>query len=298
MEPKERKVGGPPTKEQEDAEPPKSTKTGKRTTTLEELGPVLPIGISTKGGGLNKSFDLFNFNTGKEREIGKERGKNETMASQVTIVLSNMLSALGDNVDFEELKPADRKLKIGQMYMADVFYMYVYCRVQALGDRIEFENVSCPQQCGGPNFNFVGHLNSTEVTTVDTEEDLLWDYELKRPVKLRGKVVEHLTLTTQRWMNLLNLKGGSIKLAKIYAVRGSVVGLVGLEEFDRANPTELIDAEVDQISKLDLEGLANGLNRLQVGPKMTLEGACPNCESKFVHLLDWQYDSFFSTSFQ
>lgn len=292
MAPSSKKVGAPrnaPTTEEEKPKP----EPGRKTTTIGELGHVLPVGVPS-GGALDKTVSFFEWKTKKEREIGKDRKKNnERMGDQVNAVLANMVETVGPMNDFSEMKKPERILKMNQLYMADIFFMYVVVRIDALGPKLHFSKLTCAN-CEEP-FNYSGDLNSVEVTTVESEDDLLWEYEMVKPVKLRGMDVKSVTLTSPRWTAVTGLRGGDENQAKIHAVRGSVVGFNG---YDPTKIVQLTDPEIDEFYKIDLEGLSKGLDSRTVGPRMSIEGNCPACNEAFDQIVDWTYNNFFSVSSQ
>lgn len=270
----------------EKKEPPRRIK-----TTIAELGPNLPVGYLV-GGSLVKDLKDRVWRTKDERELAKMRKKNQSMASYLTMVIGQMFSKFGPHQFAVDQKPAEKQVVIGQAYMGDVFYAYMYLRQQVIGNELVM-NITCPTpDCG--SFKFTGDLGSTEVNKVDDPEALLWEHKLLRPIELRGKEITKFRLSTPLWHSLVSSSKDdnfNETLGKIMVVQSSIIGLN-----DEPGMIALTDAEMDEVGKKDLEAIAHRANDEFIGPKMGVEGKCPKCEREFNAPIDWSYDRFFTTS--
>lgn len=261
--------------------------------TLAEQGPSLPIGIDT-GTELAKLIHHRVWKTRDERELGKLKKPKMNMSQYVGTVLAHLYDVVGPWVFNDEMKPDERRVRIASMYMADVFYMYVWLRMNVIGEKLKM-NVVCPQQGCQHKFPFTGDLNTIEVYTASSAKELGSFYELRDPIEIRHKTVRTFRMGPARW-GIVESFGADISneaLGKIATVRGSITGL----DDDPAD-VMLVDDELDELSKRDFEGLLAHVNTDFYGPKMVIEGVCPRCETEFASMIDWRYDSFFSTSSQ
>jgi hypothetical protein len=259
-------------------------------TTLGERGPLLPVGFDV-GGALVKGFVTKSWKTKDERELAKLKKPRMSMATYIGNVLGQMLSQFGPHSFSPEAKMAERLVGIGQAYMGDVFYAYMYLRTQVIGSELKMD-VTCPTpDCG--NFRFVGDLGSTEVICVEEASALDWFHDLRDPIELRKKTVTKFRLRSPLWHSLVSTAAGDFSemAGKIMAVQSSIVGLN-----DDGAMIAISDAEMDEVSKFDLESIAARVNDEFVGPKMAIEGKCPKCEREFKAPIDWSYDRFFTTS--
>ena len=104
------------------------------TQTIQERGPVLPLGIADSGGNYHQDISVKPWRMKEERELGELRDQNKdaNLAKYVSMVLSTMCTRLGPH-DFTNMEFDHKRLVISQMFMADVFYAYVWLRIQALG---------------------------------------------------------------------------------------------------------------------------------------------------------------------
>lgn len=263
-------------------------KPSRKKTTLAELGRQLPIGVKAPDGGLIRAFDYHPMKTKDERAIGKCRKAKMPQGVHMSHVLAQMCDRIGPHEFDDRMKTEERVVRIGQMFMGDVFYAYVSLRVAVMGPELKM-NVKCGS-CG-KEFKFDADLNTTEVVTVENEEDLRWKYDLRDPIKIRGKTVKTFTICTPRWFSISQLQEDDEQIMKIATVRSSIVGINEEKE-----DVMLTDPEIDELSKFDLEGIACRLDDNFVGPDMTIEGACPRCGASFSRPINWMYDDFFASS--
>ena len=265
-------------------------------TTLAELGSQLPVGIRTAPGSLDKTLVVRPWKTKDEREIARLKKPDTSIAKYVALIIGTMCERIGPH-DLAQMKPAERELIISQMYLGDVFYAYCYLRRMVMGSKlkVEFDCAHCKER-----IPYVANLDTLEVNTVEREEQLGWSVDLQDPIKIRSKEIRRFRLSAIRWSTLENtamVNAGSDAVAKIAAVRGSIVGLN-----DDPEPVMISDLEMDELSKFDLENLAHEVNINNVGPVMAIEDECTPefCPRgggrKFTVAIDWSYDSFFGIS--
>jgi hypothetical protein len=188
------------------------------------------------------------------------------------------------------MKPAERAAYLGRFYFGDVMYAYVWLRRETMGDALAME-VTCVHCQDKGAFPWKGSLSTVEVVTVDDEKDLEWSYTLRSPIDIRGKRVTHFRMTAPRWNVALETKGSSEELARLAIVRNGVTGLN-----DEPTYIELLDSEMDEVSRLDLELLTKSFDDHHLGPNMSIEGNCPHCDSEFKRPINWKYDNFFGAS--
>lgn len=260
-----------------------------QTLTISQQGPSLPLGITGV-----RDIALRPWRMKEEKELGELREKNrdQNMASYVSMVIGSMYTKMGPHV-FETMKPEEKRVHISQMFMADVFYAYVWLRISALGSDMELK-IACPF-CGKKS-QLTADLGTIEVKSVPELAKAAWEYSLKTPFTIRGKQVKSLLLAPPRWDSIESIPAGqtlNAGTAKAAVIRSSIIGLNGAEE---AAP--LADHELDEMSKLDIEKLTAGMEAHAVGPMMSLDTECQNvrCKSAVKMPIDWNYDSFFSSS--
>lgn len=267
--------------------------TGLQTTTLADLGPLLPLGIVDSSNVLQRSFEFRPWTGRAMRELGKLRDdtREVNMADHVGLVFSVLAEKLGAR-DFQKLKRNEQKAVISSMFMGDVFYAYCYARVQAMGPDL-IVDFTCPM-CR-ENFKYKANLNEMNVITADSVEDTYWTYTLEDPVQLRGREVTELSMGPSRWNSVVtaqiqgqyDLEGG-----KLAVVAGAIRGSVGREQFP------LAQREIDELSGRDIEGIIAQLDSHYIGPDLRIETQCPNerCKTQIAQMVDWSYNRFFAAS--
>ncbi len=261
------------------------------TTTIAELGARLPVGLSP-GGALVKDLVSRPWKTKDERELSKLRKPKMSMAAYIGVVIGHMFKRFGHHEWDAETKMETRRVHIGQAYMGDVFYAYMWLRREVIGNELALD-ITCPNPNCGHGFRFVGDLGSTSVNMVEDITALDWVYDLKHPIEIRKKTVARFRLRAPRWFALEGESAGEMTEAngKIMVARSSIVGLN-----DEPGDVAITDSEIDELSKYDLEALVNKANSEYIGPRMAVDGKCPKCERPFQSPIDWSYERFFTTS--
>lgn len=261
-------------------------KSTRQEFTLAEYGPRLPCGLK-KDGGLVRDFECRPMKTSDERILAKLKKDNMTMGAYVSMILGHQFSTIA-GMDLTKMKPAERAVQLGRLYMGDIFYAYVWLRRETMGTDLAIQ-ISCT--CTKEPFKWVGNLDTLTVATVTDEKDLEWTYEFRRPIEIRKKVVKKLRLTQPLWNVVAQTTSGSVDLARLNLVRGAVIGFN-----DDPERVDFQDSELDEIGKADLELLSKGFEPHWLGPNMSIEGQCPNCEREFKKPIEWDYGNFFGAS--
>lgn len=233
----------------------------------------------------------------EEKILGHRREESESKSTNlgkyVSIVLATMCTRLG-SYDWSELKEsgtADREIVLSQMWMPDVFYAYCWLRYQAMGPNVP---MTLRSPFTGDEFPFTADLRSLEVEIPDSLDACLWKYRLKHPLVIRGKTVTEFTLGPQRWSTIEQMSDVSTGAAKATVISASIRAMDGILDKD-GKPVDvpLVDSELDEMTKLDLETLADEINRRTVGPIMKITATCPKKKKTFDATIDWRYDHFF-----
>jgi len=191
------------------------------------------------------------------------------------------------------MKLPQKQLAIGQMFLGDVFYAYVWLRIQSLGPSLSL-TLTCPG-CQQKIENFIADLDSIEVQTCDSLVDACWDYHLINPMTIRGSEVTDLVMGPARWNALEMLKGGGLGVAKPAMIQASIHAIGTKEDGKQSVITE---AELDDMTKRDIEALTTQIDKHSIGPNMAVEGNCGHCSRPFRLPIDWGYDGFFGDSTQ
>jgi hypothetical protein len=262
-----------------------------KTLTLNELGDRLPLGIPNADGSFSKQIMSVPWKTRHERAIGNLKKEGQNIAQHASIIISQLYTKIGETEWTPETVHAKKILQIGAMYMPDVLYMFVLLRSKVIGPSLKMN-----MKCGSCRHAFVfnADLGSVDVATLDSVRDMDWTYTLMDPITIRnGTVVKKFRMNPPKWFQLESVvaSGGTEEKAKCLITRACIVGLN-----DDPDVMQLMDSEVDEISKRDLEAMQDAINADYLGPKMVLDGNCPACDAAFTAPINWRSDSFFSNS--
>jgi len=268
---------------------------------VKELGFNLPIGI-VEGGKFKRGFTFNEYNYDLEKDVARFRRMNEQIPNTriVTKVLSVCVNQLGGKplIPEEVTDPNQREIvamqKIGQLFMADVYYLWIRLRMEELGTEYKspFACLSCRRQG-----EILTDMESMDVFCVNDPSILEKEVKLQKGLKFRdGSLKKTVTVNPVRWCQLdtpemVNVASDPMSM-KLHFIRHAITGIQGYSE-----PVVLMDEEIGSLRKVDVEILSGAVNYTNLGPSMTLTGKCPNqeCKAPFTWPLDWDYDSFFST---
>lgn len=275
-------------------QPPPTHPVLMSVTTLGQLGSQLPVGVVNPGIGKRvKPFRLRQFRMKQEKELGelRENGRGMSFGKFVSEVMAKMVQTVGHHT-FDSMGEKERKLVLAQMTMADVLYMYVWLRHEAMGAD---EPVVLPVTCPGCRhmFQVDADLGTLEVRTVPAEAlDLRRTASLRDGLTIHGKQCSNLWLDAVPWRMADSPAFMRPGEREALVINHSIVGAEGVD----LNPFLMTDAELDEMTKFDLEGLMRDIDDNSPGPIMVVKSNCPACKSEVGRMIDWGYDSFFSRS--
>jgi len=271
-------------------------KMSKKIEILKNMNE-LPLGI-LDGSSYNKTFSIKRWTLKQEREIGllAEKNKNASTGRFIAMLIGTMFTKIGQ-WDFEKLTSEEKILKIMSMYSGDVMFLYCYLRFKSLGPEINIK-LTCPtsERVCGKNFTFVGDVGSIDNVCFDSFNESIWEYNLKEPFEIRKKLVKKFKMGPSKWntyeiITSKDIKGfGDIK-AKIFV--SNIIGLNDEKDF-----INLVDHELDEMGKADIELLSNEIDKNRLGPDLSIETKCDNCGTKFTRTIPWEYSNFFGISSQ
>lgn len=260
-----------------------------RVVTLQELGNNLALGFQTKNGFV-KSFEMSPWRLKQEKEIGEiaEENPDANMGEYISMIVAHMCPKVGPHI-FEKMPQPEKRVHISQMYMGDVFTVYCALRKKAMGNLVPME-LKC-SRCKKSR-DFKADLNTLEVTVADGLDELLWEYKLQEPVKIRGKEVTKMILGPARWELIEAIDAGyHMGTAKESTIKSHVIQIPEL-----GGPVALVNNELDELAKIDVETLTTEIEDRAIGPDMSISDKCPNCKADNTYALDWRYDNFFGVS--
>jgi hypothetical protein len=263
-------------------------------TTLGKMGRQLPIGLlSPDGRVLSKSFTMKPFTFEEELAVGEMREQARLSTGEFIVKLLALMTEEVGGTRIADLKDdAARELFFHGMFMADVLYMYVWLRIEAMSNVMSML-ITCPgSRCAGkPPFEFHGDLNGIDVREAKTPAELEHTCKLRVGIRMNERVATELRVMPPKWSALYGRDLNNKALVNLAMFTGSVIGIAG-EEGQVAIPETCFR----KMTKMDAETLSTFISKATPGPQMILGLTCPRCKMEWVKPLDWGYDSFFAAS--
>lgn len=274
-------------------------KPAPKVTTLKDWGYKLPCGtVDTTTGGLVKDVAFRAWNLRREKQLGKLKTSSaaDSVMTFVSAVLTAMCTKLGGlRPGYEEhgglsMKPpafAQLRLQTSNLVLEDVLYAWLLLKRVTTGPELKIDG-SCPH-CRQP-VHVVGDLDTTTVKYVDSWDELVWTYTLLDPIKIRGEEVAELKFGPARWIVLEHTKASGIDTGgqKADLILGSI------ESVGQLGKIALLDTELDEMSKRDIEHIAAEMDARAIGADMRVEFTCEKCFRVGRLQIDWSYDNFFA----
>lgn len=254
---------------------------------LSELGPHFPVGQGSA------PLKPKKWRLKEEKELGAQRDKmkDANMGRFISFVLGYMYDQFG-SFNFSDMKQVEKTAAMSDLPLGNVLYAYVWLRYHVLG-HVFNPKLICPA-CR-KDFLFPCDLRTVEIRTAEKLEDAEWIYQLRDPFEIRGKEINSLVIAPVKWKTMeAHKSGNSTNTGEMKAIfiKGSIKCVNGLDG------ELLTDAELEEMSKFDLEALTDLVDKYAVGPDMAIDASCGNCGHAFRTALDWGYDNFFGISSQ
>lgn len=253
------------------------------------------MGIPGPDGKLQKDIACKPWRGREEREVGQLRGESREEGNSTTKLLAYMFERIGHH-DFTGMSMPEREVVVSQMFFGDALYAYVWLRTQCIGDLLSLD-LTCPN-CSF-EFKYKADLSTIEVRTAEELEAVSWEYELKHPFEIRGKPATAFELSPSRWATIHRATKTALETGvvnpnstKMDVMQSCIAGIAGV------GPLALAPHELDDMTKLDIEGLAGQIDEHEIGPDMMISEKCPRCRRRVRVSLDWDYASFFESSSQ
>jgi hypothetical protein len=262
----------------------------EKLPTLAEVGRRLPIGYVDPAGARHREFDLVPWDWDLEDRLGEVAADNQDMPmpAYVSEVLGHGLSRIG-TVELGKLNRGERRLLVRSMFMADVFFAYVWVRIGALGRDLRLVDVRC-SECGRAIPEFVGDLGTLEVKVSETVPRKV--VKLAHGVEFAGKRLTSFTLQPLRWAWMEaddNRAAVNPARRNLSILQQAVVSLEGAPE----GPVFITEQHARTMAPVEIRRLVREVDELGGGPVMQITGECPGGRHRFARQIDWTFGSFF-----
>ena len=263
--------------------------------TLDDFGQKLPIGYEDARGETHREFELREWDFELEEELGKvaENEPDMPMGQYLSEVVGSSISRLG-GIDVTKLKRSERRLLLYRMYYADVLYLYVHIRINALGPEIRFERFPCQKFRCPQKIDYVGDLRTIEVVSLDEPPRKV--VELDDGLFYGGEYRKRVVVGGLRWAWMEATDAGFLQNSAKFKQRTLEYGVVGVEGVKEGTPIVIDRENLRRTRPREINKIVAAVNDSNAGPLMILEGACPRCETEFALPIDWRYESFFGIS--
>jgi len=217
-------------------------------------------------------------------------GDEFNLVQYIEGAIGEMCTRLGPH-NLEAMKPEEQAVVLSQMWMADVFFIYLLIRRRSLGRLLPLK-LACPH-CG-VKFDYTTDLDTVEIRSVERVEDAQWEYEVRRPFEIRGKLAERLLMGPGRWSSLAQMPGNPRNFGDLK--EGIILG--SIREVAGHGPMALVGGELDDMEKEDIEVLPREIDEHSVGPDMSVEGVCgsSSCRKDYTVAIEWGNRDFFAPS--
>lgn len=265
---------------------------GTTKQTLAELGAQLPFGVEADGA-FHTALACKRWTFRQEREVDALKKGGRKGLDFPSRLLSFMLTQFGPH-DFESLKEPEKLAILGRAWMGDVMYAYIWLRNECIGSDF-YMDLECPH-CNA-EIPFKADLKTLEVRCADTLDQVRWEYQVRDPFELRGSKVEKFVMGPCRWNAIQTAfkeargkGGGGTGGLKQHLTLGAISEVAGRD------PIALIERDLWDMSKYDLELMFSEIEDHEVGPDLSITHECDQCERKIFTSIDWGYESFFGMS--
>ena len=269
-----------------------------KVTTLDELGPSLPISPNsiTLKNPKDKSFSFVEWDMDIEEKISEIQSKVKNIGSLV----SQMMCLLVDQFcgqDFQSLSSDQKILTINQLEFPNVMYMYIYLRTEELGYDLKMD-VTCPS-CKKLNKDFIADLRTLEIHQKGEGHKRAHVYDLVKPILLEnGDMVQAVHYDVSKWDAMEratpDVADNAGKMKQLL-FRSSVTQVEVKSENEKTKNYPL-DVVIKKLKKLDIEKISSAITQNNAGPLMAMKGKCIHCQAEWYRVLDWSYNYFFDSS--
>lgn len=273
-----------------------------RTTTLAELQNNLPIYTNVLGAVKNDlSFTFLPWNMEMEEKFSSLLDQGLSYGKFVNYMLSNIIDTFC-GVDFQSLKEPERLLILNQQYFANMMYIYIYLRVEELGQDLKISEFNCVNsKCGKPIVDWYADLGTLDVRVKE------WDhvgnkaihkldnkFVLRSPILINNQTITGFHLMPSKWDYMESLNTDNSATVKKAMIKSSIAGFYNGD--DLISAPLVAEQIVTKLSKYDIEKVMNEIAENNAGPIALIGGKCPKCSSEWNKMLDWKYGSFFGSS--
>lgn len=272
--------------------------------TLQELGNQLPI---LNQAGDRESFSFKVWRLPEEKKISELRNKHKNLGKFVREVFEYMLTEIGGKKR-ESFSDGEIKLFLNQQPFANIFYMWMYLRYDALGEVLKMAPLNCPH-CDGEVKDVTADLNSLEVKCngfddegnpipADKKATIVrhFDYSLKKPIQIGDVNVHAIRFGFTPWDAMERLPANERNFGSIKESMMSASLMGGLAEESKDLLPLQKDLVLKSLAKKDIEGYYDALDKHNGGPVLAMTIPCPHCGKEFVQPLNWTYEYFFGSS--
>lgn len=269
--------------------PPTGHERSLSESTIGDWGQRLPIGVYS-GGELHRQFSMRRYTMGVEKELDEvsrpKKGRAPRVSLHVAKILSRMLTSCGLHGDFQDLPEEERISFLTGMFVGDVMYMWIWLRIEALGEIYKF-SLECPACQHKWDWN--ADLNRTDVKVCEGPDDLGVHHTMRHGLEIRDETVTEIIVHPPRWSCYFHAQGNGGR----HIGQGSVKEAMLASSIAPIGGYPVAHSQLEEMSKFDIEMLMGVVDE-GPGPDLVVEVECPECEMESKSHLNWDWSFFFS----
>jgi rubredoxin len=263
------------------------------TVSLAELGQTLPIGIFIDNERATE-FELNPYVTRFDRELAEMMGPKTSMGKIFGNFFPRIVKSIGG------FSPSDLAKKLStsparmfsSMYFGDVITILFRIRLAAVGENLALQAV-CPN-CGTENKDGED-TGYHDLSTVEVDYYPILKSPLEVEINLEdgiddgaGHLIKRVGMKPMKLFDLDEL--GKVPQAKldISMLYRMVSSLPDSKIYSQVKGRPFGDELYDNLTPRDLQILRSAINKLQPGPKLTIDMDCRNCGYTWSEAIPWR----------
>lgn len=240
----------------------------------------------------------------KRSEI--EGGK---VGKRASLILQHMCAQIAGNTLWSEQADGSwqaemplekREAILSQMWHVDVLVAFIMLKIETSIDRMVRFPIYSPYDLEGQRTcDWEGDLSQLPFQGSKSISDQIWEYKLKKPFKLRGKLITKLVMGPMKWAvteNLELLNPGAANLRTLAACIWEVPEFAPIGENGQRVPYTSNDLK--RMHKSDISEITAGIEKNYHGLDSSIEVWDPKVKKFFKSSVPWIRADFFDVASQ
>lgn len=235
--------------------------------------------------------------------------ENGRVGKRASLILQHMCSEIAGNVMWTEQQdgswaPAmpleQREMVLSQLWHVDALVAFMKLKIEtSLDPKVRFPIHTPFDLEGQRTCDWEGDLSELPFQGSPKVADQIWEYTLRKPFKIRGKMVTKITMGPMKWAateSLELLNPGAANLRTIAACIWEIKEVAPISD-NGARLTYTI-ADLKRMHKADISALATGLGKNYHGLDSSIEVWDSKVSKSFESSVPWIRADFFDVASQ